>query len=143
VLIGGFAVVLHGFERMTRDIDIVINLKPGNLEKLKTALYSVFKDNSINEIQEGDFQQYPVIRYGTPDDFVIDIMYNIGAGHTYSSMKYEMRTVNNVTIRLATPETLFELKNDTIREKDKIDAMFLAELIRSKQNAPKEQTHGH
>ena len=74
LLIGGVAVILHGLERLTRDIDIFIKLIPQNIENLRTALNSVFNDDSIEEITLNELQNYPVIRYGTPNGFYIDLM---------------------------------------------------------------------
>lgn len=34
LLIGGYAVVLHGHPRLTNDLDIVIGNDPGNIERL-------------------------------------------------------------------------------------------------------------
>jgi hypothetical protein len=38
VLIGGFAVTLHGYVRTTKDVDIVPNAEPANMSKLWDAL---------------------------------------------------------------------------------------------------------
>lgn len=38
VLIGGFAVILHGGERTTKDIDLLVDPSPENVLRLKTAL---------------------------------------------------------------------------------------------------------
>ena len=38
VIIGGFAVILHGHVRATKDVDIVPNMSPANLERLWEAL---------------------------------------------------------------------------------------------------------
>lgn len=37
VLIGGFAVILHGGERTTKDIDLLVDPTPDNVERLKRA----------------------------------------------------------------------------------------------------------
>ena len=37
VLIGGVAVVFHGIERVTRDIDISVKMIPDNISKLRKA----------------------------------------------------------------------------------------------------------
>ena len=37
VLIGGFAVILHGGERTTKDIDLLVDPDPENVERLKRA----------------------------------------------------------------------------------------------------------
>lgn len=38
VLIGGFAVILHGGLRTTKDIDLLVDPEPANVERLKRAL---------------------------------------------------------------------------------------------------------
>ncbi len=44
ILIGGVAVILHGIERLTRDIDIFDRRIHKNIEKLRKALYCVYED---------------------------------------------------------------------------------------------------
>ena len=132
ILIGGVAVILHGFERLTRDIDIFVKSTPENIDKLKKALYLAFDDPSIKEITLTDLQDYCVIRYGTPDDFYIDIIARLGEAFAYEDLEFEVIKYRGIKIKIATPETLYNLKKDTIRYKDKIDAMFLKELIKEK-----------
>ncbi len=47
VLIGGFAVVLYEMPRLTQDLDIFIQSKQENINKLQKALFAVFNDNSF------------------------------------------------------------------------------------------------
>ena len=35
ILIGGFAVVLYGMQRLTRDIDIFVEMVPDNIDNLR------------------------------------------------------------------------------------------------------------
>lgn len=114
VLIGGVAMVLHGMERLTRDIDIFVKITPENIEKLRKALYQVFQDDSIEEITAGELDKYPVIRYGTPEGFYIDIMARIGELFTFEDLEYEIVEYQGIPIKIATPETLLKLKKDTI-----------------------------
>jgi len=140
VLIGGVAVILHGMQRLTSDVDFFVKSVPENLDKLRRALYSIYNDPSIEEITLSELNEYPVIRYGTPSGFYIDIMARLGEIATYESLKYEMIDYNGIKIKIATPETLYELKKDTLRAKDKIDAVFLRELIEAnKANSPSKE----
>lgn len=132
ILIGGVAMVLHGMERLTRDIDISVKMDAENIEKLRKALYQVFKDDSIEEITLQELDKYPVIRYGTPQNFYVDIMARIGEMFTYEDLEYEIVNYQSIKIKIATPDTLYKLKKDTIRDRDKIDAAFLRELIRAR-----------
>lgn len=130
ILIGGVAVILHGLERLTRDIDVFVKMEAKNIERLRKALHSVFNDASIEEITLNELQDYPVIRYGTSDGFYIDIMARLGEVATFEDLEYEIINYQGIEIKIGTPETLYNLKKDTVRHKDKIDALFLKELIK-------------
>ena len=134
ILIGGFAVVIHGFERLTRDMDIFLKIVPENVVKLKKALLKTFNDHSIEEITIDDLKNYSVIRYGTPNGFCIDIMAKLGEMFSFNDLNYELKEVNNTKVKIATPETLYKLKKDTLRVKDKIDLVFLEKLIEKKRS---------
>lgn len=129
ILVGGFAVILFGLQRLTRDIDIFVKMVPENIEKLRKALHALFEDPSIEEITLSDLEEYPVIRYGTPNGFCIDILARLGEVATFDDLEYEVVEIQGTQIKLATPEALYYLKKDTVRPEDKIDAMFLKELI--------------
>ena len=132
ILIGGFAIILHGFPRLTQDIDLLVNPDKKNISKLKSALNSIFHDKYIDEINSSDLNKYSVIRYGTPEDFHIDIITKIGDSIKYGTVKFKIIKVEKLPIRVATAEALFEMKKNTIRPEDKRDALFLKELIEGK-----------
>lgn len=132
ILIGGVAIILHGMERLTRDIDLFVKMVPENIDKLRKALHTVFDDTSIEEITFEELNKYPVIRYGTPDGFYVDIMARLGEAVTFEDLEYEILDYQGIRIKLGTPETLYKLKKDTVRDRDKIDAIFLKELIKAK-----------
>ncbi|MCK4311283.1 MAG: hypothetical protein KAW88_00935 [Candidatus Cloacimonetes bacterium] len=134
ILIGGVALILHGIERLTRHIDIFVRMVPTNIKKLRKALYCVYEDLSIKEITLEELQNYPVIRYGTPDGFYIDIITHIGKVFGFEDLEFKIIEFHGIKIKIATPETLYKLKKDTVRSKDKGDAIFLKELIKEKGN---------
>ncbi len=121
VLIGGFAVVLHGFPRLTQDIDMFIRPTEENITKVRRALYTVFHDQSISEITLDEVASYSVIRYGTPDGFNIDLIANIGEAFTFDDIEYEVRDIERKKIKVATTESLIRMKEKTFREVDRID----------------------
>ena len=90
ILIGGFAIVIHGFERLTRDMDIFLKIVPHNVVKLKKALLKIFNDHSIEEITIDDLNNYSVIRYGTPNGFCIDIMAKLGEMFSFNDLHYDL-----------------------------------------------------
>jgi hypothetical protein len=138
VLIGGFAVILHGLSRLTADIDIFVKPETDNLERLKKALRKVFPaDDEIDSLSLRDLQDYAVVRYGTADDFYIDLIAGIGEMFRYEDLEYEIRDVAGAQVRIATPETLLRMKKDTVRPEDRRDARFLAELVANRASEKK------
>jgi hypothetical protein len=77
---------------------------------------------------------YPVIRYGSPDGFYIDILCILGEAFKYDDLKYEIKTVKGHRIRIATAETLYKMKKDTVRPVDKEDSVFLQNILKQKNN---------
>jgi len=130
ILIGGFAVILYGMPRLTQDVDLFLRNGNENINRLQKALYDIFRDDSVLEITADELERYPVIRYGTPDGFALDFIVKIGTAFTYDDLKYELIEVEGRSIRVATAETLYKLKKDTLRPIDQNDAAFLSELIR-------------
>lgn len=135
ILIGGVAVILYGIDRLTRDIDIFVKMDPQNIERLREGLYSIFKDEAIKDITLEELQKYAVIRYGTPDDFYIDIMARLGEAAVYEDLEFEIIDYQGTKIRIATPETLYNLKKDTIRHKDRFDAAYLEYIIKLRKSS--------
>ena len=129
ILIGGFAVILHGLPRFTVDMDFFVKMAENNIQKLRRALYLAFGDSEIEELTFDELQKYPVIRYGTPNGFHIDIMAQPGELAAYEDLDYEVMEIQGQKIRVATAESLLKLKEGTIRPEDKGDALFLKGLL--------------
>lgn len=129
VLIGGFAVVLYGLPRLTQDIDLFIKSQEENVAKLQNALYSIFHDRSIFEITYTELQEYAVIRYGSDEGFYIDVLSRIGTTFNFEDLKFDVMDIQGHKIKIATPETLYKLKEKTFRAIDQSDLLFLKDLI--------------
>jgi len=129
ILIGGLAVGFHGISRFTKDLDIFVKRDPENIGKLRQALEQVFKDEAIVEITSDELQKYPVIRYGTPLDYYIDIMDRIGEAFSYEDLEYEVIESPGFPVRVATIETLIMLKKGTLRPRDHADVAYLMEKL--------------
>jgi hypothetical protein len=128
VLVGGVAMNLHGVLRSTEDIDLFVRSTTENIDRLKKALFEVFDDESIEEIRAEDLQgAYPTVRYGPPDvEFMIDILVRLGEAFEYDDLRAEWVEVEGTWIHVATPETLFRMKRNTIRPIDHDDALRLS-----------------
>lgn len=132
ILVGGVALNLHGIIRVTEDVDFFIRPTPANVECVKRALRSVWDDPEIDTISPEDVcGEYPTIRYGPPDeDFVVDLLSRLGEAFRYEDLHSQVIDVEGVKARVATPETLYRMKKDTLRPIDHADAATLKEKFR-------------
>jgi len=126
VIIGGFAMIMHGLARLTEDIDFFIEDSPENIIRLKKALLSIYDDPSIEELKPEEISQYAVIRYGTPDDFYIDFIGRIGEVFSFKDIEkdIEIFEIDNIKIPVCGLETLIKMK-ETMRDRDMRDLEFL------------------
>jgi hypothetical protein len=132
ILIGGFAVILYGSPRLTQDIDIFLKMNDENISKLKNAFKRIYEDDSIDEITFDELEKYPVIRYGTPDDFHIDIISKLVELFNYKDLEFTTEIFQGIPVRIATPEILLKLKKSTVRPDDQMDAIFIIEKLINK-----------
>jgi hypothetical protein len=123
LLIGGFAVILHGFVRTTKDVDLLVDPSPENIRAVKRAMASL-PDNAAALLADDEILQYTVVRIA--DEFVVDLL-AAACGIAYAAAVaagIEVFTVRGVEIPVANKETLIRMKN-TIRESDLLDVRFL------------------
>jgi hypothetical protein len=123
VLIGGFAVILHGFVRATKDIDLLIDPSIGNIRALKRAMADL-PDNAIALMEDDEVQRYSVVRIA--DEIVVDLMKKAGAVDYDDAVAagLDVFELEDVEIPLASKQTLIRTK-DTVRPGDAADVGFL------------------
>ena len=129
VIFGATALNVHGLARFTEDLDIFVAPDRENVEHLKDALRSVLDDPHIDEISADDLQgPYPAIQYVPPDGaFHIDILARLGDAFRFEDLEAARLPFESITVSVATPRTLYEMKRDTVRLKDRADAAWLRE----------------
>lgn len=123
VLIGGFAVILHGFVRGTKDIDLLVDASARNVRKIKRAMASL-PDNAADLIEDDEVERYTVVRIA--DEIVVDLL-RAACGVEFdeaSNGGIETKIVDGVPIPVATKELLIRMKQ-TIRPSDATDVQFL------------------
>lgn len=126
VLVGGQAVNLHGILRFTEDIDLFVRPTAENIDRLRGALRRLWDDPAIDEIRAEDLSgEYPVVRYGSPDGFAIDLMARVGDAFRFEDLESEPVAVAGVEVPVATPRTLYRMKRNTVRPMDHADAADL------------------
>jgi hypothetical protein len=123
----GIAVNIHGLSRFTEDLDVFVAPERENIEKLKAALRSVFEDPSIDDISADDLLgDYPAVQYVPPTaGFHVDILTRLGDAFRWDDLEMERVRFEGLVVNVATPKTLYRMKKDTVRPKDRVDAEAL------------------
>lgn len=127
VLFGAMAIGAHGFLRATEDVDLFLRPTPENIDALRRALWRVWEDPDIAQITAEDLcGDYPAVSYVPPDGgFPLDLVTRLGTAVSYEDLEWALVSLDGVPTRVATPQTLYEMKRDTVRPKDAIDAAAL------------------
>ena len=109
LLIGGFAVIAHGAGRFTKDIDLLIDDAPDNVERVKRGL-AVLADNAVDEVASDDVRTYGVVR--VVDEVIVDLLGRAcGVAYAEAAMDAEHREIHGVAVPLASPAALVRMKD--------------------------------
>lgn len=124
---GAVALTIHGLARFTEDVDLFVAPDPENVESLRAAFRSVFDDPAIDDISATDLSgDYPAIQYGAPDGtFHIDVVSRLGDAFAFSDLEIARVPFGAGQVAVVTPRTLYRMKRDTVRLKDRADAEML------------------
>ena len=127
VVFGAIAMAVHGLPRATEDADFFVRPERENIERLRRAIRSVWDDPEIEGITYEDLAgEYPAVRYGPLDEeFTLDFLTRLGEAFQYDTLAWEQATIEGTPVRVVTPAMLYEMKKDTTRFKDRIDAEAL------------------
>jgi predicted nucleotidyltransferase len=126
VLIGGFALAAHGYQRATTDIDLMVAGTAEVGTRLKAALM-VLPDQAAKGLEPDWFEEGENIRVA--DAFVVDIMLNAN-GQTFETLKQHVQIVDvdGMKVRTLSLEGLLLTKR-TMREKDRQDCVVIERAI--------------
>ncbi len=126
VVVGGCAVILHGYYRTTHDIDLLVDSSSENIRKLKKALREIFQSDEASEIHDVDISQYAVVRFAPEsEEIVIDLIGKIGKiDFEMAAKDIEELKLEGIKIPVCGLSTLIETKKG-VRPKDKEDLLFL------------------
>lgn len=124
ITFGAVALNLHGVVRATTDADFFIRADRENIERLKRALRRVWDDPHIDEITADDLLgDYPSVMYGPPDEtFSFDFLTRLGEVYSYDNLPFETLVYEGIPIRVVTAAKLYEMKMNTVRPMDRVDA---------------------
>ena len=133
LLIGGYALFVHGYHRATTDIDLLVPATIESGTKVKAALM-VLPDQAAKDLEPEWFSEGENIRVA--DAFLVDILLN-ACGETYDTLKQYAVTVDleGIPVRTVSLEGLLRTKQ-TVRDKDVADRNILERAL----NQIREQT---
>lgn len=128
-VVGGVAVILNGYGRLTQDTDILVNETPENIGKLLRCLAG-WGEGWARELKPEEFiPQEGSIR--VMEDFDLDIFTRM-RGRSLEDFRPRLRCLETEGVRIAylSPQDLIFLKQDSWRDKDKLDVLAMREIVR-------------
>lgn len=132
ILVKGQAVRLHGLNRATEDVDLVVPFDTENGARLIRSLEFLESSKELQSwwfSKEANEEEIQNIRVA--DDLVIDILFSAN-GETYESLQPFIRKIEIAGVTISTLDVDGLLKTKTSqREKDAIDRLFLSKIKNS------------
>lgn len=126
LIVGGFAVIHHGYLRATEDIDLLLDGALDNQARVKKALETL-PDKAILELGDDDLRDYTVVRVS--DEILVDLMI-AACGIDYAEASKSIETVEIAGVPIPFPNVHLLLRmKQTHREKDAEDCVFLQRKI--------------
>ena len=128
VLVGGYAVILHGYNRTTGDLDIWLERTEENYTRLVSAfrifnmpVFDMSLENFLNT------SQYDVFTFGVPP-VSIDIMLNVkGLDFKEALSLAEWMVIDDVNVNLIDLQSLIKAKKASGRHRDLDDIENIAQ----------------
>ena len=141
VLVGGLAVALHGYQRVTMDVDVVLAMDSGNLRRfigcakaagLRPVIPVEIETLAQPELLEQWHQEKGMLAFGLrgPDMMatVIDVLVKPVVAFTDLRRDATLVAVGPLRVPIASVEHLITMKTGTGRSKDAIDIEELRKL---------------
>lgn len=126
LLIGGYALAAHGYQRATTDIDLLVRATAESGQRVKDALM-ILPDRAARDLEPGWFEEGDNIRVA--DAFVVDVMLNAN-GQTFDTLRKYAETIDldGIPVQTVNLEGLL-LTKQTTRDKDVADRAILERAI--------------
>ena len=132
MLVGGYAVALHGWPRMTFDIDFWIMANPQNAAAVMRALKAF--GAPLMDLKEEDFHKPGMVFQIGAEPQRIDILSAIsGVAYEDAVSRVVRMEVDGLSLKVIALDDLIANKRASGRPKDLVDAMIL-EKMREKKN---------
>ncbi len=126
LLIGGYALLAHGYPRATVDIDLLVPARRAAAEPIRRALL-VLPDRAARELAAEWFEEGEGIRVA--DEIVVDLVFRT-CGETFDSLKRfeEVIDLDGVPVRTVNLEGLLRTKQSA-RERDVADRAVIERAL--------------
>ena len=134
LVIGGLAVNLHGFIRMTLDLDLIISLDKDNKIKFYKLMKSLkFKTRKPKLVQKIILESYKpkntkVITFFRDEFELIDVFIENPIDFNKAFKNKKIFKYNKITIPTISLNLLIKMKRKTDRERDLIDIGYLKQI---------------
>jgi hypothetical protein len=130
VVVGGVAVTLHGYVRLTEGVDILIESSPTNIQRFLDSLAN-YGEGFARELSSEDFtDEEGAIRIVEETELSqVDVFTRI-SGLRYLDLKMDasILSLHGHEIAYASKSALIRLKSNSVREKDQFDVAALRQL---------------
>jgi hypothetical protein len=131
MMVGGYAVNFHGYERNTSDLDIWVKSSKENMDALISALSALnFDEDSLKHIQQFDLEKPFIFHIGSKP-------YEVEVFNCISAVVYEVAELHKITFKYSDTITVYLIsihdlilnKMVTGRTQDKLDIEMLQRII--------------
>ena len=130
IVVGGIAVSLQGYVRLTEDVDLLLEDSAGNLQRLLEAL-SGYGEGFARELSLADFtdEEGAIRLVEESEQCQVDLFTRL-SGKRYPDViaDADRFEVGAHQIAVASKASLIGWKERSVREKDRLDAMALRRL---------------
>lgn len=130
IVVGGIAVSIQGYVRLTEDVDLLIDDSPANVNRLLERL-ATYGEGFARELSLADFsdEEGAIRIVEETEQCQIDIFTRMSARrYTDVIVDADRFEVSGYQISVASKASLIGWKSKSVREKDQFDAMALRRL---------------
>jgi predicted nucleotidyltransferase len=130
VVVGGVAVTLHGYVRLTEDVDILIESSPANIQRFLDSLAD-YGEGFARELSQEDFtDEEGAIRIVEETELSQIDVFTRMSGLRYPDLRSDASifSLQGHQIPYASKGALIRLKSGSVREKDQLDVAALRQL---------------
>jgi hypothetical protein len=129
-VVGGVAVILNGYDRQTRDLDIIVHPDEENVRRL-LAFLSTWGEGWARELTPEDFLSLKEGSLRVMEEFDLDLFVTM-RGRSLDDFRPRLRFLqsDDVQIPVISPEDLIHCKETSWRDKDKLDVVAMREILK-------------